>query len=170
VYHGPDPSDAEALLAWAYLSAEERNLPAALRYYAAVVRLRPENREALGGRSMALEALGAPFQAEILGREPPPGVLQGAEGGRVAETQSAMLLRWGRLPVADPARRATLVARAGPDVQDERVLRRTTEFAVSARASVRTLRWLASSTAARAATIAASSPAAARWTGGSRET
>jgi tetratricopeptide (TPR) repeat protein len=31
--YGTDPSDLEGLLAWGYLSAQARNLPAALRYY-----------------------------------------------------------------------------------------------------------------------------------------
>ena len=102
--YGTDPSDVEALLAWAYLSAQSQDLPAALRYYAEVLKQRPENREALAARVMILEALGAPFRAAELGREP-ADLLNRAERDRLAETQSAMLLRWGKLAVADPARR-----------------------------------------------------------------
>jgi biofilm PGA synthesis protein PgaA len=102
--HGPRPSDLEGLLAWAYLSAQTRELSAALRYYTEVLKLQPGNREAIAGRSMALEALGAPFRASELGREP-AGALGPAERDRLAETESALLLRWGRLPAADPVHR-----------------------------------------------------------------
>jgi biofilm PGA synthesis protein PgaA len=102
--HGPDPSDVEALLAWGYLSVQAQNPSAALRYYTEVLKQRPDNREALSTRVMILEALGAPFRAAELAREP-ADLLNSAERDRVAETQAAMRLRWGRLPVADPARR-----------------------------------------------------------------
>jgi biofilm PGA synthesis protein PgaA len=102
--YGTDPSDLEGLLAWGYLSAQARDLPAALRYYTEVLKHRPENREALAGRTMALEALGAPFRAQELGRAP-AGLLDQSEQDRIAETQGAVMLRWGRLPVVDPARR-----------------------------------------------------------------
>ena len=102
--HGTDPSDLEALLAWGYLSAQARDLPAALRYYTEVLKQRPENREALAARAMALEALGAPFRAQELARAP-AGLLDQSEQDRIAETQDAMMLRWGRLPTDDPARR-----------------------------------------------------------------
>jgi tetratricopeptide (TPR) repeat protein len=109
--YGTDPSDLEGLLAWAYLSAQARELPAALRYYTEVLKQRPENREALEGRTMALEGLGAPFRADELARES-PGLLDQAERDRVAETEAALRLRWGRLPTPDPARRYDATDRA----------------------------------------------------------
>jgi biofilm PGA synthesis protein PgaA len=114
--HGTDPSDLEGLLAWAYLSAEARDLPAALRYYTEVLKLRPESREALAGRVMALEALGAPFRAAELAREP-ADLLDQAQRDRVAETQSAMRLRWGKLPVPDLARRFDATDRGIADLE-----------------------------------------------------
>jgi biofilm PGA synthesis protein PgaA len=102
--HGKDPSDLESLLAWAYLSAQARELGAALRYYTEALRLESGNREAVVGRAMMLEALGAPFRAEELSRQP-EDVLGPGERDRLRETQSAFRLRWGRLPTADPARR-----------------------------------------------------------------
>ena len=102
--YGTDPSDLEGLLVWGYLSAQARDLPAALRYYTEVLKLQPENREALAGRVMALEALGAPFRAQELARAP-ARLLNQSEQDRIAETQGAMMLRWGRVPVVDPARR-----------------------------------------------------------------
>jgi len=113
---GPDPPDLEGLLAWAYVSAQAREVPAALRYYTEVLKRQPENREALTGRIMALEALGAPFRAEELAREP-PGLLGDAERERVAETKSALLLRWGRLPSVDPARRYDAIDRSIADLE-----------------------------------------------------
>ncbi len=102
--HGPEPADVDALIARAYLAAQARELPDALRFYTEVIRLRPENREALRGRVMALEAVGGPFRAEELAQTP-PGLLDAMERARVAGTQSAMRLAWGRLLVADPRRR-----------------------------------------------------------------
>jgi biofilm PGA synthesis protein PgaA len=102
--YGQDPVDVDGLLARAYLAAQARELPDALRFYTEVVRLRPENREALAGRIMALEALGGPFRAEELAQAP-PDLINRAERARVAGSQSAMRLAWGRLPVADPRRR-----------------------------------------------------------------
>src|SRR5262245_50229071 len=104
VEYGTDPSDLEGLLAWGYLSARAHDLSAALRYYTEVLKQRPENREALEGRSMVLEALGAPYRAAELAREP-RGLLSQAERDRLAETEGALRLRWGRLPVADPVHR-----------------------------------------------------------------
>jgi biofilm PGA synthesis protein PgaA len=109
--YGTDPSDLEGLLAWAYLSAQAQELPAALRYYTEVLKQRPENREALEGRTIALEALGAPFRADELIRES-GGLLNQAERDRVAETGAALRLRWGRLPTPDPARRYDATDRA----------------------------------------------------------
>jgi biofilm PGA synthesis protein PgaA len=102
--YGEDPVDVDGLLARGYLAAQSRDLADALRFYTEVVRLRPENREALAGRILALEALGGPFRAEALA-QPPPDLLNRAERTRIAGSQSAMRLQWGRLPVADPRRR-----------------------------------------------------------------
>jgi tetratricopeptide (TPR) repeat protein len=113
VTYGPDPSDPEGLLAWGYLSAQAKDLSAALRYYTEVLKERPENREALEGRTMTLEALGAAYRAAELAREP-RGLLNQAERDRVAETEGALRLRWGRLPVADPAHRYDETDRAIP--------------------------------------------------------
>jgi biofilm PGA synthesis protein PgaA len=109
--YGTDPSDLEGLLAWGYLSAQTRDLPAALGYYTEVLKRRPENREALEGRVMALEGLGAPFRAGELSREP-GDLLDRAGQDRLAETQSALIIRWGKLPVVDPARRYDATDRA----------------------------------------------------------
>lgn len=114
--YGTDPEDLEALLAWAYVSAASRNAPAALRYYTEVLKRQPENREALRGRIMALEALGAPLRAEELVRDS-PGLLEPAERDRVAETRSAMLLRWGKLPTGDPRTRYDATDRAIEDLE-----------------------------------------------------
>ncbi len=102
--YGTDPTDIEGLLAWAYLSVRSRDAPAALRYHTEVLKRQPENREALKGRVMALESLGAPFRAEELARDP-SGLLGETEKDRVAETKSALLLRWGKLSTTDPTHR-----------------------------------------------------------------
>ena len=86
-------------------------MPGALRYYTEVLKHHPENRQALAGRIMALEALGAPFRAQELAREP-ANVLGRAERDRIAETGSALMLRWGRLAAGDPARRYEATDRA----------------------------------------------------------
>jgi biofilm PGA synthesis protein PgaA len=109
--YGPEPSDVDGLLARAYLAAQARELPDALRFYTGVIRLRPENREALRGRLLALEALGGPFRAEELS-ETPPGLLDARERARVAGTKAATVVTWGRLPVADPRQRFDATDRA----------------------------------------------------------
>jgi biofilm PGA synthesis protein PgaA len=102
--YGEYPVDVDGLLARAYLAAQARELSDALRFYTEAVRLRPGNREARAGRLLALEALGGPFRAEELAQAD-PDVLNRAERTRIAGSQSASRLLWGRLPVADPRRR-----------------------------------------------------------------
>ena len=53
---------------------------------------------------MALESLGGPFRAGELAQAT-PDLINRAERTRIAGSQSAMRLAWGRLPVADPRRR-----------------------------------------------------------------
>jgi biofilm PGA synthesis protein PgaA len=98
-----DPGSLEALLAKAYFHQQAAEWPEAFRLYSDVLRRAPEHRDARRGRVMALQALGAPFQAEELAREA-PGILDPGERARVAGTRAAMLLRANQLPSDDPRR------------------------------------------------------------------
>jgi biofilm PGA synthesis protein PgaA len=95
------PTDREIVLVQAYVYRQAGDWPDALRLYSEVLRQAPDHREALNGRAMALQALGAPFRAEELARGE-PGVLDAAERARVAGSRSAMLLRWSQLASDDP--------------------------------------------------------------------
>ena len=98
-----EPERLDVLLAGGYLHAQATEWPESLRFYTEALRLAPENREALRGRVLALEAVRAPFQAHELAQRMPK-LLDPEESTRVAGTESMMRLKWGDLPADDPAK------------------------------------------------------------------
>ncbi len=71
----------------------------------------PDNGEALRGRIVAADALGAPFVAGELALAA-PHVLREADWHRLRGHQGALAVRWGRIYVEDPAERFTGTDRA----------------------------------------------------------
>ena len=77
-----DPENLEVLLAKAYFHQQAGEPAEALRLYSDVLRRAPDHRDARRGRLMALQALGAPFQAEELARAAPGRAGPGRAGSR----------------------------------------------------------------------------------------
>jgi biofilm PGA synthesis protein PgaA len=98
------PRDAEVWLARAYLAEAGGDAFRALQAYQRALDVAPGNRTALRGRILALADLGAPTQAKALA-EASPDLLDDGERQRVAGARAAAWVRYGHLPVADPARR-----------------------------------------------------------------
>jgi biofilm PGA synthesis protein PgaA len=111
-----DPESLDVVLATAYFHQQAAEWPEAFRLYSDVLRRAPDHRDARRGRTMALQALGAPFQAEELARAAPE-VLDPGERARVAGTRSAMLLRGNQLPSDDPRRGFAVTDRAIADLE-----------------------------------------------------
>jgi biofilm PGA synthesis protein PgaA len=112
------PENLEVLLAKGYFHRQAGEWPAALQLYSEVLRRAPDHREAIHGRLMALQALGAPFRAEGLARAT-PGVLDTGERARVAGMESAMLLRANQLPTDDPRQGLAVTDRAIADLEQQ---------------------------------------------------
>ncbi len=91
------PDDAEVWLALGYASLRSADRFATLRAYGQVIRLQPENREAMRAMTGVLKGLGAPTGAARY--EDPPSV-------EVWAGEAAELVRWGHdVTPPDPRRR-----------------------------------------------------------------
>ena len=99
-----DPASVELLEAMAYVKQVGRDYAGAISVYDRLLKKSPTHRGARRGRILNLMRLGATHEAERLARRE-AGLFTPEERELIAAHQAAAEVRWGRLPVVNPANR-----------------------------------------------------------------
>ncbi len=105
------PRSIELLEALAYIRERDRNYAAAIAAYDRILSIDPDRRSARKGRILNLMRAGATHEAARLAQRDPE-LFTTEEAARIAGHQAAAVVRWGRLPVRDPAIRYRQTDRA----------------------------------------------------------
>ncbi len=99
-----EPDSIELLEALAYIKEMDRDYAGAMTTYERLLERNPNHREARRGRILNMIRLGATHEAARLARHE-TGLFSNEEQEHIAADKAAAVVRWGRLPVADPVNR-----------------------------------------------------------------
>ncbi len=99
-----EPDSIELLEAQAYIKQVDRDYAGAIAVYDRLLAKNPEHRAARRGRILSMIRLGAAHEAVRLARRE-VDLFSEEERDRIAAHQAATVVRWGRLPVVNPADR-----------------------------------------------------------------